>query len=581
MTGQRKISTPGGAWLVHTDRADVVTSLCVGVSVEPTGHVEKALARGMTEGLETDDEKEVFVGAGADIPPGILRFKKDAAGAWTGRHTGDTAPAVLGKAAVKAGAMPRAGMSALPPALESVVPETHRYWLEADPVTARAKRDALADSGFLDSEKVKWVDGELRLTVPVFHLYEPGDTPEEIGGPTLQEAIDRILGAKDAAPILDGADPDPTIAALAGTEKAIVAFDETATRLVDRIAKGEIDSPWLLAAVDDATARLAFATVGHPFLFHVAKARVVAVASFPPATRAGITWITKADGPPIKRIDFQGVPVQIDRPAGTVQQGTADDGTAWTRTYKLDYGYIEGLGGGDGDSLDVFVGPDLSAPVVYVCEQTHPDGSFDELKAMVGFADEAAARSAYADHIPVKLLSAVHTMPVQILQALAGARPAPRVSALAAESSSAGNSAENAREKALSKRLEGRHVRVLKSDNAEERYVFGVVLEPDVVDAQNDTYDAPTIRATAHRYMERFQNIGLMHKGLVNDKVKILESFLAPVDMEIDGQAVRKGSWMLGARVLDDTLWSAVKQGEITGFSIGGNAVRKPVDETT
>lgn len=117
----------------------------------------------------------------------------------------------------------------------------------------------------------------------------------------------------------------------------------------------------------------------------------------------------------------------------------------------------------------------------------------------------------------------------------------------------------------------------------DERYVMGVVLEPldRTPDAQNDVYDAPTIRKTAHLFMSDFRTIGLMHKGTINDKVKILESYIAPCDFDVNGAVVKAGSWILAARVVDDELWKACKSGELTGWSIGGTAIRKPVDETT
>lgn len=116
----------------------------------------------------------------------------------------------------------------------------------------------------------------------------------------------------------------------------------------------------------------------------------------------------------------------------------------------------------------------------------------------------------------------------------------------------------------------------VRKDGAEERYVLGIVLEPEVVDAQSDIYSAAEIAQSAHTFMEKFRTVGLMHKGSINDKVKILESYLAPVDFEVDGVPVKKGTWLMAVRVLDDDLWAAVKEGGLTGFSIGGSAVRKP-----
>lgn len=118
-----------------------------------------------------------------------------------------------------------------------------------------------------------------------------------------------------------------------------------------------------------------------------------------------------------------------------------------------------------------------------------------------------------------------------------------------------------------------KRIPLLKTD--EERYVLGVVLEPETVDAQDDIYSASEVRDAAHRFMERYQNIGLMHRGVVNGRVKILESYLAPMSFALDGAQVRKGTWLLAVRVLDDDLWAQIKTGELTGLSIGGSARRE------
>lgn len=113
---------------------------------------------------------------------------------------------------------------------------------------------------------------------------------------------------------------------------------------------------------------------------------------------------------------------------------------------------------------------------------------------------------------------------------------------------------------------------------SEERYVLGVVLEPETEDTQHDIYSADTIRSAAHKFMEDFGNLGLMHKVNVSGKARVLESYIAPVAFKVGGQAIKKGTWMLAVRVLDDELWKAIKGGELTGFSIGGSAIRRPED---
>lgn len=116
-------------------------------------------------------------------------------------------------------------------------------------------------------------------------------------------------------------------------------------------------------------------------------------------------------------------------------------------------------------------------------------------------------------------------------------------------------------------------------DPHDERYVLGIVLEPEVVDAQGDIYSAEEIRQAAHRFMEDFGGLGLMHRFLVNGQVKVLESYLAPADFTIGDVTVRKGTWLLAVRVLSDELWEQIKDGRLTGFSIGGSARRIPEGE--
>jgi DNA adenine methylase len=110
----------------------------------------------------------------------------------------------------------------------------------------------------------------------------------------------------------------------------------------------------------------------------------------------------------------------------------------------------------------------------------------------------------------------------------------------------------------------------------DERFVLGIVLEPEQVDAQKDIYSAAEIRTAAHRFMEEFQDVGLMHKMRVNGAVKIVESYLAPADLTIAGTHIKQGTWLLGVHVLSDALWEDVKDGKLTGFSIGGSARRVP-----
>ena len=124
-----------------------------------------------------------------------------------------------------------------------------------------------------------------------------------------------------------------------------------------------------------------------------------------------------------KTVEFQGLSIKIDRPVGFVQKGKNKDGEEWEREYLFDYGFIKGTEGGDGEDLDVFVGPDSDASEVYIVSQKKSDGSFDEYKAFVGFASEDEALEAYEDHIPMEFFDDVYTVPVGALKGLLGVEP--------------------------------------------------------------------------------------------------------------------------------------------------------------
>jgi hypothetical protein len=118
---------------------------------------------------------------------------------------------------------------------------------------------------------------------------------------------------------------------------------------------------------------------------------------------------------------------------------------------------------------------------------------------------------------------------------------------------------------------------VQKSSPTEEQYVLGVVLEPEVVDAQGEVYSADVIRQSAFNWLADYRNIDLQHKVFINRSVRVVESYIAPADMTIDGQAVKAGTWLLAVIVDDPALWAAIKRGEYTGFSINGLKRSEPI----
>ncbi|TXH17455.1 MAG: hypothetical protein E6R03_03880 [Hyphomicrobiaceae bacterium] len=112
---------------------------------------------------------------------------------------------------------------------------------------------------------------------------------------------------------------------------------------------------------------------------------------------------------------------------------------------------------------------------------------------------------------------------------------------------------------------------------SEERIVSGVVMEPLATDTQLETETHDTIRETCYNYMLNYRNVGLQHSVYINDKVSILENYIVQADFTIGDQLIKAGTWMMTMKIHDDDIWAAVKDGRITGFSIGGRGVRVPI----
>ena len=129
--------------------------------------------------------------------------------------------------------------------------------------------------------------------------------------------------------------------------------------------------------------------------------------------------------------------------------------------------------------------------------------------------------------------------------------------------------------KAYEKKFD-RQVKITKSDT-DRRLVYGVVLEPEVIDAHNDVVSVDEIENAAHNYLIKSRMIGDQHNKPA--KADIVESYIAPADLDIGGQQIKKGSWVMVTKVHDDRMWTGIKKGSYTGYSIGGYAVKEPIED--
>lgn len=107
----------------------------------------------------------------------------------------------------------------------------------------------------------------------------------------------------------------------------------------------------------------------------------------------------------------------------------------------------------------------------------------------------------------------------------------------------------------------------------EKQIVYGVVLEPETVDAQGDIISADEIEKACHDFMRNYRAqksaMGLMHKREAPE-IDVVECAIAPADFKIGKQKVKKGSWYMGSYVSSKKIWKDIKDGKLTGYSIGG-----------
>jgi hypothetical protein len=123
-------------------------------------------------------------------------------------------------------------------------------------------------------------------------------------------------------------------------------------------------------------------------------------------------------------------------------------------------------------------------------------------------------------------------------------------------------------------------VPIIKS-NEQEKTITGIVLQPEIVDAQGDIMDKDVIRKAAHRFLSKYNKVtelGLMHKYFGDTGFELYESWVAPQDVTIKDTIVKEGSWIMTVYVGKDKIWKMVNDGKLKGFSIGGKAKAKSIN---
>lgn len=118
---------------------------------------------------------------------------------------------------------------------------------------------------------------------------------------------------------------------------------------------------------------------------------------------------------PKRIIRWNGLVIRIENEAGSIRSGYKPDGSMWETRMVYPYGYVSGTEGVDGDEVDVFVGANPEAPMVYVIHQRKVNDwdKYDEDKCLIGFdSEEDAIRAFLLCYDDERFLGPITAMPV-------------------------------------------------------------------------------------------------------------------------------------------------------------------------
>lgn len=111
--------------------------------------------------------------------------------------------------------------------------------------------------------------------------------------------------------------------------------------------------------------------------------------------------------------------------------------------------------------------------------------------------------------------------------------------------------------------------RIVKAD-AESHYVTGIVYEPLEEDSHGNFMTEEEITKAAYWFAKNGDKVDLQHSFEPLDGAVVVENWIAKADFEIDGEAIKKGTWLMTVEVADESVWDGIAKGNITGFSMGG-----------
>lgn len=101
----------------------------------------------------------------------------------------------------------------------------------------------------------------------------------------------------------------------------------------------------------------------------------------------------------------------------------------------------------------------------------------------------------------------------------------------------------------------------------EATYITGVVIANGVPDSDGDCLSKKDIKKIFTKYLDRATDV--MHTRIKNEGVEVLANWITETDTQVNGKIVPAGSWMATFAVTNEELLSSIRDGSISGLSLG------------
>lgn len=122
-----------------------------------------------------------------------------------------------------------------------------------------------------------------------------------------------------------------------------------------------------------------------------------------------------------------------------------------------------------------------------------------------------------------------------------------------------------------------RSEKVLKAFDEDQMIAVEVVYEPFSLDAHGEWASEETIKKACDNFNKSYEK-GVCHLNLFHmqdtDKLELLKSYVCDKPTLIGDYEVKKGTWIIEYKFLDENLWELRKANVVGGLSIGARGRR-------